>query len=297
MRSLLARRLAPLLLGVAALASGVGCAAPALDDADEQAGAIYKVPSKAAEGESMQVVLSDFPARSRDAAERTAGKKDDVIATWHVHHVVTDDGFAATMVYGADTRTMVRLALVLADDAKTMAIVEPDSEEETVAPSLAELKAAPQRAISQDELRWFADELARISEEIDATALAEKSGLGTREFQMSGKCAARLATTALTLVAGVVLSPVGGFVAGAIEAAAWGDLSGAAVIGTMGGAYAATEAAQQSQKAWLRKTGKVAGTLGKVGLGVGIVAVVLYLGPKEAASALIPPQCQSKPGG
>ena len=46
----------------------------------------------------------------------------------------------------------------------------------------------------------------------------------------------------LTVVAGVVMGPVGGFVASAVEAAAWGDFEGAAVVGALG--PAALEAQQ-----------------------------------------------------
>jgi hypothetical protein len=281
-------------LPLLALAGVLAGCSGAPDPEETQDDALYTVPQASA---SRLVLLSNVPALSRVAAERARGEADAVIATWHVHHVITDANYGAILVYGADRDGMVRTAFVLDDESKTLTVVEPDAEA-TIEPPLAALTAKPQTAFTNDDLAWFSEEFARLSARLDETTTQAESNGGTRvqTFEMSGKCAARLTTMALSLAAGVVMSPVGGFVVAAVESAAWGDFENAAVMGGVGGASAGADALAQSERAALRNTGNVLKTLGKVGgVGVvGLIGVTMFLDPKGTLDSLIPPQCKKK---
>ena len=53
------------------------------------------MPVEARAGESRVFLLSSFPALSRVAAERAMNEPDTVVASWHVHYIVTTDGVSA----------------------------------------------------------------------------------------------------------------------------------------------------------------------------------------------------------
>lgn len=268
-----------------------GCQAAPEEETDEGAGAFYGVPSPK-EGDGREVVLSNVPARSRNAEKRRQGRADDVIATWHVHHIVTEEGFRGVVMYGADKEGMVRLSFVIDDNATSLVIVEPD-EDDTSEAALSEVTGKTHAPISPAMLQWFADEFGRLGRDAAAAEAARGSGdLQTKiVFNLTWKCAARLTTMVLSMASNIVLSPVGGVVVAAAEAAAWGDFGGAAVIGGIGGANAATTAMKASGVAAVRKAGSALKGLGVVGV-VGLIGVALVLDPKEALQGLVPNQCK-----
>lgn len=299
--------------------SALGCAESASDDTTDE-DALYQVPTGPAPGESRDIALKDFPALSRDAAQRARGEADAIIATWHVHSVRTADGVDSTLIYGADAQRMVRLAIVLDDTqafsvpteqgatrAQLMFVIEPDAEA-TIEPPLSELKSQPALALGEAQRQWFHDEFARMAKEIAAQAEASAAGLQTQAFTFSAKCAARLTTTALSFASAAVLGPVGAMVVSTLESAAWGDFEGATIGAVtsagLAGASAGTKAMEQSQRAAVARAGAVLRTLGKVAtskttVGVALVGAGLLLAGSEKArdvlAEAVPAQCRTSP--
>ncbi|WP_205633823.1 hypothetical protein [Labilithrix luteola] len=268
--------------------AATGCAGTSADDAESGQDALYRVPSGAKEGEVREVILSNVPALSRDAAERSRGEVDAVVKSWHVHYV-TQEGFRGVMMYGADDEGMVRLAFVVDDTAQSLVVVEPD-EDDTEEGALSEVAAKPQAALPPAMLAWFSDEFARLGK-LAAQASNDSGGVRTQTtLDVGWKCAARATTMILAMASSFVISPAGAVIASAVEAAAWGDFGNAAVIGVVGGTPVAMQA---SAKAGIRQAGKVLGTLGGVGA-VGLLGVGLVLAPKATLDALVPPQCKKE---
>lgn len=278
------------LMGLAIVASSVGCS-PHVESDDATEDELYAVPTEARPGEQRDILLSSVPALSRDASARSRGERDAIIATWHVHHVATVDGTNAVLVYGADAQSLVRLAMVIDDNASSVSIVEP-SADEVLEPLPTALSRSPMQALAPDDQRWLGEELRRLQGEVGRSL-----GGGTRPqtFEMSGKCAARIATQVLALASLVVLSPAGGFVVNAIEAAAWGDFDAAVISAGITGTGAAGQALSESERVAVRRTGAVLKTTAKavpVAMGV-LAAAFLIRDPSAAAEMLAPPQCQA----
>lgn len=289
MFSLRGRLLAACATLAVAVASG-GCQSPSQEEDANASEHAFSVPAAPSEGEERTITMSNIPAQSRVAAERANGLPDATIATWHVHYVKTKEGFRGNVVYGTDDTNQVRLMVVIAEDAKSLVLVEPDADSpsEGSLAMLAQKPSASPSSLSSEMLPWIHDELIRMSTS-DTSSPAETESLRPQAITL--KCAARISTMLLTVVAGVMGGPVVGFIASAAEAAAWGDFQGAAVVGGLGAGVAMTDAMKKSSSKIIRATGSAVRGVGAVGL-VGLVGVGIWLDPKEALSSLIPPQCR-----